>query len=74
MPRTDRKRTSKFQGRDAGDINEELAPAWLGPSPDPLDEDGAAAGIEEFIIEFLPGLLGQQATGVLSGHTSPSRH
>ena len=34
-----------------------------GPSPDPLDGDVAAAGIEEFMIEFLPGLLAQQTPG-----------
>ena len=38
-----------------------------GTAPDPLDGDVAAAGIEEFMIEFLPGLLAQQATGGLSG-------
>jgi uncharacterized protein (TIGR03083 family) len=38
-----------------------------GPSPDPLDGDVAAAGIEEFMIEFLPGLLAQEPPGALSG-------
>jgi uncharacterized protein (TIGR03083 family) len=38
-----------------------------GPSPDPLDGEVAAAGIEEFMIEFLPGLLAPEATGELSG-------
>ena len=38
-----------------------------GPSPDPVDGDVAAAGIEEFMIEFLPGLLAQETTGELSG-------
>ena len=38
-----------------------------GPSPDPLDGDVAAAGIEEFMTEFLPGLLAQESTGELSG-------
>jgi len=38
-----------------------------GSSPDPLDGDVAAAGIEEFMIEFLPGLLAQEASGELSG-------
>ena len=38
-----------------------------GPSPDPLDGDVAAAGIEEFMIEFLPGLLAQETTRELSG-------
>jgi uncharacterized protein (TIGR03083 family) len=28
-----------------------------GPPPTPLDADAAAAGIEEFVTEFLPGLL-----------------
>jgi len=37
------------------------------PSPDPLDGDVAAAGIEEFMIEFLPGLLAQETAGVFSG-------
>lgn len=38
-----------------------------GPPPHPLDGEVAAAGIEEFVIEFLPGLLAQEATGELSG-------
>jgi uncharacterized protein (TIGR03083 family) len=38
-----------------------------GPQPSPLNGDVAAAGIEEFMIEFLPGLLAEQATGGLSG-------
>jgi uncharacterized protein (TIGR03083 family) len=38
-----------------------------GPSPVPLDGDVAAAGIEEFLIEFLPGLLAQEPPGELSG-------
>ena len=38
-----------------------------GPSPDPLDGDVAAAGIEEFMIEFLPGLLAQETIGEFSG-------
>jgi uncharacterized protein (TIGR03083 family) len=38
-----------------------------GPSPDPLDGDLAAAGIEEFMIEFLPGLLAPESSGELSG-------
>jgi uncharacterized protein (TIGR03083 family) len=38
-----------------------------GPAPSPLDADVAAAGIEEFMIEFLPGLLAQQPTGEFSG-------
>jgi uncharacterized protein (TIGR03083 family) len=38
-----------------------------GPPPNPLDGDVAAAGIKEFVIEFLPGLLAQEATGKLGG-------
>ena len=38
-----------------------------GPSPTPLDGDVAAAGTEEFIIEFLPGLLTRAGTDSLSG-------
>ncbi len=38
-----------------------------GPSPDPLDGDVAAAGIEEFMIEFLPGMLAQETTGEFGG-------
>src|SRR5260370_5684223 len=38
-----------------------------GPSPDPLDGEVAAAGIEEFMIEFLPGILAQEAIEELSG-------
>ncbi len=36
---------------------EHAAAADGGPPPSPLDGDVAAAGIEEFMIEFLPGLL-----------------
>jgi uncharacterized protein (TIGR03083 family) len=38
-----------------------------GPSPDPLAGEVAAAGIEEFMIEFLPGLLAHEAVEELSG-------
>jgi uncharacterized protein (TIGR03083 family) len=38
-----------------------------GPSPDPLDGDVAAAGIEEFMIEFLPGMLAQETIEGLGG-------
>ena len=38
-----------------------------GPSPDPLDGEVAAAGIEEFMIEFLPGMLAQETAGGLGG-------
>jgi uncharacterized protein (TIGR03083 family) len=38
-----------------------------GPPPTPVDGDVAAAGIEEFVIEFLPGLLTQVGIDTLSG-------
>ncbi|MDT4951748.1 MAG: hypothetical protein QOJ37_4343 [Pseudonocardiales bacterium] len=38
-----------------------------GPPPQPLDGDIAAAGIEEFLIEFLPGLLAQDTVNGLTG-------
>jgi uncharacterized protein (TIGR03083 family) len=38
-----------------------------GPSPTPVDGDVAAAGIEEFLIEFLPGLLTQVGIDTPSG-------
>ena len=38
-----------------------------GPPPTPVDGDVAAAGIEEFVIEFLPVLLAQDGIGNLSG-------
>jgi hypothetical protein len=38
-----------------------------GPAPGPLDGDLAAAGIEEFMVEFLPGLLAQETSGELTG-------
>jgi uncharacterized protein (TIGR03083 family) len=37
------------------------------PPPDPVDGNVAAAGVEEFVIEFLPGLLAHEATGELAG-------
>ena len=37
------------------------------PPPTPVDGDVAAAGIEEFVIEFLPGLLTQVGIDTLSG-------
>jgi hypothetical protein len=46
---------------------EHAASADGGPPPSPLDGDVAAAGIEEFMIEFLPGLLAPETTGELSG-------
>jgi uncharacterized protein (TIGR03083 family) len=46
---------------------EHAAAADGGPPPHPLDGDVAAAGIEEFMIEFLPGLLSQAAIEELSG-------
>ena len=41
--------------------------------PSPLDRDVAVAGIEEFVIEFLPGLLAQQSADMLTGtlHLQP---
>ena len=45
-----------------------------GPSPVPVDAEIAHAGIQEFVTEFLPGLLsgegGQHFTGVLHLHAS----
>ena len=38
-----------------------------GPPPTPVNGDVAAAGIEEFVIEFLPGLLNQVGIDTLSG-------
>jgi uncharacterized protein (TIGR03083 family) len=38
-----------------------------GPSPHPIDGDVAAEGVEEFMTEFLPGLLSQESTGALGG-------
>jgi hypothetical protein len=38
-----------------------------GPPPTPVDGDVAAAGIEEFVSEFLPGLLNQVGIDTLSG-------
>jgi hypothetical protein len=38
-----------------------------GPPPTAIDGDVAAAGIEEFVIEFLPGLLNQVGIDTLSG-------
>ena len=46
---------------------EHAAAADGGPPPSPLDGDVAAAGIEEFMIEFLPSLLALETTGQLSG-------
>ncbi len=43
------------------------AAADSGSWPGPLDGDVAAAGIEEFMTEFLPGLLAQDGVGGLSG-------
>ena len=45
----------------------EHAAAADGAPPSPLDGDVAAAGIGEFMIEFLPGLLALETTGQLSG-------
>lgn len=38
-----------------------------GPPPGALDGDVAAAGIEEFMIEFLPGMLVAQGSGLFTG-------
>lgn len=38
-----------------------------GPAPQPLDGMVAAAGIEEFLLEFVPGLLAREGTGDRSG-------
>ncbi len=38
-----------------------------GPGPAPLDGDVAAAGIEEFVVEFLAGLLGGDGVEGLDG-------
>jgi hypothetical protein len=38
-----------------------------GPEPQPLDGEVAAAGIEEFVVEFLPGLLAHEGTEGLGG-------
>jgi uncharacterized protein (TIGR03083 family) len=46
---------------------EHAAAADGGSGPDPLDGDVAAAGIEEFMTEFLPGLLGQDGVDGPSG-------
>lgn len=37
------------------------------PAPAPLDGDVAAAGVEEFVVEFLPGLLDSEAVAGLVG-------
>jgi uncharacterized protein (TIGR03083 family) len=38
-----------------------------GPGPEPVDGEVAAAGIEEFVIEFLPGLVAQDTVENLAG-------
>jgi uncharacterized protein (TIGR03083 family) len=38
-----------------------------GAGPQPLDGEVARAGIEEFVVEFLPGLLAQEGVEGLSG-------
>jgi uncharacterized protein (TIGR03083 family) len=38
-----------------------------GLAPGPIDGDVAAVGIEEFVTEFLPGLLGQEAVEGITG-------
>ena len=37
------------------------------PGPEPVDGEVAAAGIEEFVVEFLPGLLAQDGVENLAG-------
>ena len=46
---------------------EQAAAADGAPPPSALDGDVAAAGIEEFMIEFLPRLLAPETTRQLSG-------
>jgi len=46
---------------------EDAVAADGGPPPRSLDAEVAAAGVEEFITEFLPGLLSQEAVEGLSG-------
>jgi uncharacterized protein (TIGR03083 family) len=46
---------------------EDAVAAGGGPPPSSVDGDVAAAGVEEFITEFLPGLLSQEAVEGLSG-------
>jgi uncharacterized protein (TIGR03083 family) len=48
------------------DIEHAVASAG-GPAPRPLDEAVAAAGIEEFLVEFLPGMLAQDDIEGLDG-------
>ncbi|HEX3565508.1 MAG TPA: maleylpyruvate isomerase N-terminal domain-containing protein [Acidimicrobiales bacterium] len=38
-----------------------------GPLPEPVDGDVAAAGVEEFVVEFLPGLLASESVDRLEG-------
>jgi uncharacterized protein (TIGR03083 family) len=38
-----------------------------GDAPQPIDGDAAAAGIEEFFLEFLPRLLGQDGVSGIAG-------
>ena len=44
-----------------------------GPPPTPLDADAAAAGIAEFVTEFLPGLLKSCSRETL-GEGAPAAH
>jgi uncharacterized protein (TIGR03083 family) len=46
---------------------EQAAAATDGSAPGPVDAVVATAGIEEFILEFLPGLLGQEGVVGLTG-------
>ena len=47
------------------DVQHAMAVGGLGP--DPLDGEVAGAGIEEFVVEFLPGLLTQDGVEGLGG-------
>jgi uncharacterized protein (TIGR03083 family) len=46
---------------------EHAVAATGGSRPEPIDGDVAAAGIEEFVVEFLPGLLAQPAREGIGG-------
>jgi uncharacterized protein (TIGR03083 family) len=46
---------------------EHSATADGGPSPSPIDGDVAAAGVGEYVVEFLPGLLAGEGIAGLDG-------
>lgn len=46
---------------------EHAVAATGGPSSRPLDGDVAAQGVEEFVVEFLPGLLAREGVKGISG-------